>query len=66
MEFERSVTFGIQSENLCVPAEHEQDNESKEDKEADEQLVEEDEQNDENDEKMNVKKYLIIIQINYL
>ena len=56
MEFERSVTFGIQSENLCVPAEHEQDNESKEDKEADEQLVEEDEQNDENDEKMKLNQ----------
>ena len=59
MKLERSVTFGIQSENLCVPAEHEQepDNESKEDKEADEQPVEEDEQNDENEEKMKTNEH---------
>ena len=52
IQLERSVTFGIQSENLCVPAEREQEKEDKEngkeDKEADEQEVEEDEQNDEN------------------
>ena len=39
----RNVNFGIQSENLCVPA---QPGEDKEEKEADEQIMEEDEQND--------------------
>ena len=39
----RNINFGIQSENLCVPA---QPMEDKEEKEADEQIMEEDEQND--------------------
>ena len=45
MQLVRNVTFGIHSENLCVPAQTDYD---KEDKEADEQIMEEDEQNDEN------------------
>ena len=44
MQLVRNVTFGIQSENLCVPAETEYDK----DKEADEQIIEEDEINDDN------------------
>ena len=47
MEPVRNITFDIQSENLMVPAQPEDD---KEEKEADEQLIEEDEQNDINDE----------------
>lgn len=44
MQLVRNANFGIQSENLCVPAE-----EDKEEKEADEQIIEEDEQMDDED-----------------
>ena len=49
----RNITFDIHSENLMVPAEQQDD---KEEKEADEQLIEEDEQNDINNENENVKE----------
>ena len=45
MELVRNVTFGIHSENLCVPGD-----EDKEEKEADEQQIEEDEQFDNEEE----------------
>ena len=44
MKLFRSVTFAIQSENMCVLIETDYDK----DKEADEQIIEEDEINDEN------------------
>ena len=46
----RNITFDIHSENLMVPAEEQDD---KEEKEADEQLIEEDEQNDVNNDDEN-------------